>query len=784
MNPSDPSPTLPSALYTESDLPPTLPGLLDAESGLSGSWRTPLDQLDLLERERPAQATPWLYRQAILLAGLWAVLLTTLALALATGQPWLGLRLAAQDGQVQVVDVVPGSPAAVAGVHVGAQLQALATADGTQAMTLQLDDLRANPDELASYADWGRFYERQDRLARLLGDASLRLTMVAHGAQEEALLLRPAPTRPPGSLPPLFWTLMVLQAAIMLMAGWVITVYPPQPAAPRSAVGAMAISLVLAGVAVFGTRELALPSTLFHALVVLQHAGSLVAALAVASILSHYPSRLPEMGGWRVWVVAGLFLLWALADAGWWLPSPNWASRAMLLAAVVVVTVQAVRQWQLHSGGDSVARDEARTQALIWIPAAFCLFGLREGALLLGWAPPLSQAWLYGLVVVAVAGRAVTHREVRVFELDDWTRQVLLTWGAGVTILLCYRLLQASRWLSDELAMLVSVLGLGLIYVLLTRRIWGRGILRRSQTQRELTSAILALGLTAPEDRGPLWMALLENTFEARVSLADGAQPYRVTTVLDGGRTLWVPPVAGLPGVLLGQRDRGRPLFARSDRRMAARLSALAAQIIHARDAYVRGASEERLRIADDLHDDLGAKLLSLAHAGEQGEAGADVARLAREALEEMRLSVRHLKAQPMPAADVLADWRAETVARLSAAGVQVDWDAQLSGRVAPLPMRTVAHLTRVLREAVSNIIHHSGASYCRVLLQLSPTALHLDVEDNGQGMGLPGARGGAGGLSSIERRVRRLGGTHRFGSGALGGTLLMVRVPLESPHS
>ena len=188
MNPSDPSPTLPSALYTESDLPPTLPGLLDAESGLSGSWRTPLDQLDLLERERPAQATPWLYRQAILLAGLWAVLLTTLALALATRQPWLGLRLAAQVGQVQVVDVVPGSPAAVAGVHVGAQLQALATADGTQAMTLQLDDLRANPDELASYADWGRFYERQDRLARLLGDASLRLTMVAHGAQEEALL--------------------------------------------------------------------------------------------------------------------------------------------------------------------------------------------------------------------------------------------------------------------------------------------------------------------------------------------------------------------------------------------------------------------------------------------------------------------------------------------------------------------------------------------------------------------------------------------------------------------
>ena len=122
-------------------------------------------------------------------------------------------------------------------------------------------------------------------------------------------------------------------------------------------------------------------------------------------------------------------------------------------------------------------------------------------------------------------------------------------------------------------------------------------------------------------------------------------------------------------------------------------------------------------------------------------------------------------------------------MARLAAAGVQADWDAQQSGRVAPLPMRTAAHLTRVLREAVSNVIHHSGASYCRVLLHVSPMALHLDVEDNGQGMGLPGGNGRAGGLSSIERRVHRLGGTHRFGTGALGGTLLMVRVPLEPPR-
>ena len=83
MNPTEPSPTLPSALYTESDLPPTLPGALHAEPEAPPSWRMPLDVLD---DERPARAAHWLYRHAILLAALWAILLATLALVLATGR--------------------------------------------------------------------------------------------------------------------------------------------------------------------------------------------------------------------------------------------------------------------------------------------------------------------------------------------------------------------------------------------------------------------------------------------------------------------------------------------------------------------------------------------------------------------------------------------------------------------------------------------------------------------------------------------------------------------------
>ena len=72
----------------------------------------------------------------------------------------------------------------------------------------------------------------------------------------------------------------------------------------------------------------------------------------------------------------------------------------------------------------------------------------------------------------------------------------------------------------------------------------------------------------------------------------------------------------------------------------------------------------ERKRIASDLHDDLGAKLLTIVHTARATR----IPQLAREALEDMRLSVRGLPASPVRLADALADWRAETIARLGQA--------------------------------------------------------------------------------------------------------------------
>ena len=765
--------------------PPALPNLSDTDRGVLESWRAPLLPRAGTSRDDAGAATSWrVQRHALRLAALLAALVALLAGLLAGLQPSLGLQLAPGPGVLVVASVTPGSPAQAAGIAVGSQLLALAPAAGGEPLTLEPRDLIEDPDLLPSYAEWQRFYVRQDRLAQLLHGDAVRLQLLAPGAAApHELTLAPAPLRPPGHLPAAFWIQLLVMLGGLLTAGWIIGAYPPQPATHFSALAGLALAANLACAAVYGARELALPAPLFHALSAVNHFSAMLALLGLAGVVTFFPTTLAGATALPLAVVAAGFVLWAWADALWWLPSPNWGGRAMLMAGAALVLVQLLRQWNARGQGPAT-RAAVRALALSWGVGLLGLVGLREVPLMLGGVPPLPQAWLYTLAILVALGAAWALRQVRTADLDDRVLLALLTWGAGVGVLLTYRLLRDARWMSDDVAMLAALLGFGLLYVPLTARLWGRHALGHGPAPRDLASGILALGLTAAAERPQLWGALLERSFRVRRVELGAAAPASAPVgpqVLDSGRALWVPPVAGLPGVTLWHRDRGARVFTGSDRRLAQRLSALAAQVIRARQAYVLGASDERARIADDLHDDLGAKLLSLLHASGRPGAGEQVAQLAREALEEMRLSVRHLKAQPVAAADALADWRAETVSRLAAAGIEVDWDAQLPEQPLLLPVRATSQLTRVVREAVSNIIRHSGAAHCRVHLLIAAHELQLEVEDNGVGMDAAAVADAVGlGLPSIERRVRRLGGTHRFMVGPLGGTLLTVRVPLE----
>ncbi len=186
---------------------------------------------------------------------------------------------------------------------------------------------------------------------------------------------------------------------------------------------------------------------------------------------------------------------------------------------------------------------------------------------------------------------------------------------------------------------------------------------------------------------------------------------------------------------------------------------------------------KERKRIAGDLHDDLGAKLLTIVHTSESER----ISTLAREALEEMRLSVRGLTGKPLPVADALADWRAETVSRLGQAGVEVDWRSPTEDITQQLSARAFVQTTRILREAVSNVIKHSGASHCKVRCTLGQQDFVLVVQDNGRGipMELDGKLDRGHGMASMKHRAKQMQGQCLVESGPGYGTVIRLTLPL-----
>jgi two-component system, NarL family, sensor histidine kinase UhpB len=196
-------------------------------------------------------------------------------------------------------------------------------------------------------------------------------------------------------------------------------------------------------------------------------------------------------------------------------------------------------------------------------------------------------------------------------------------------------------------------------------------------------------------------------------------------------------------------------------------------------DQKVQQVTErERKRIAADLHDDLGAKLLTIVHTSDSER----ISTLAREALEEMRLSVRGLTGRPVQLADAMGDWRAETVSRLAQAGIDSDWHAP-EELPQVLSSRAYVQTTRILRESTSNIIKHSGASHCSIRVGIEEGDFQLVIQDDGNGITEEvDARLDRGhGLASMKNRAKQLQGQCLIESGAGYGTVIRLTLPLDT---
>lgn len=195
-----------------------------------------------------------------------------------------------------------------------------------------------------------------------------------------------------------------------------------------------------------------------------------------------------------------------------------------------------------------------------------------------------------------------------------------------------------------------------------------------------------------------------------------------------------------------------------------------------AREEEVRGqaAAQERERIYSDLHDDLGAKLLSMVYRAES-PVQAD---LARAILQDLRDVVTRSRGTPGTLGDVLADIRTEATQRLEAVGIGLDWDA--SGDL-PDPLLDTGHalhLHRIVREAISNTIRHAQAQHLRIRIRARAGELLLELTDDGSGVSNEVSLGS--GMRNMRTRAVELDGRIDWIEGTQGGAKVLLRMPLE----
>lgn len=211
--------------------------------------------------------------------------------------------------------------------------------------------------------------------------------------------------------------------------------------------------------------------------------------------------------------------------------------------------------------------------------------------------------------------------------------------------------------------------------------------------------------------------------------------------------------------------------------------------------AEKRKVDEERLRIARELHDVLahsisvinvqaGVGLALLDTHPEQARSALTTIKAAsKEALGEVRQVLDTLRTPgdapraPAPGLDRLP----ELVEQAAAAGLTVTVEADGTARALTPGVDLAAF--RILQEALTNVVRHSGARTARVRLAWQPRALELRVDDDGPATGAP-VGGSGNGLVGMRERAAALGGSLEAEPRPDGGFRVVARLPLKAVPS
>jgi len=300
---------------------------------------------------------------------------------------------------------------------------------------------------------------------------------------------------------------------------------------------------------------------------------------------------------------------------------------------------------------------------------------------------------------------------------------------------------------------------------------------------------------TSPNPGGPIWDALIV-AFGTAIYLR---KRIAAITFLVAGYVglLWGPAIAG-------SHRAPSAVFALS---LAAGLIVLlavsegirlrgqrAAAVARGRESEaLRRASEERLRMARDLHDVVAHNIsviniqanTALHLMDRQPErarmALSTISEVSKQALVELRAVLGVLRQvdedasrSPSPTLGRLDD----LISRAAGAGLAVRVERE--GEPVPIPANVDLAAYRIVQEALTNAARHSGGSTAVVRIAFGEHAVVVQVDDDGTGRKPSHLNGAGNGIVGMKERVHALGGELELGSRPAGGFRVRTCLPFD----
>lgn len=632
--------------------------------------------------------------------------------------------------------------------HVGQVLRGALGAGATVALTDALVLQRA-PRWVIDDGDRARQRVLQDQLAAVFASADIEL-FFADGSKAE---LRSEP-RGVAGLPFIFWPLSAVALGLYLAAAGVLLSHP----CGRNvlyAVMALCQSGNLLFIAVESAFAFGLPAPFAHWDLPARTAFDLFTMAAMVNAVCLHPRRLPGSG---------------------WIALAAWTTALALVAGVVVGGLGHAWWW---TQGSVIGLGLVTVGLLSWSyqiePHPFAIVLRRFGVVAVG-------TWTLLSVALAAADRlpGLPHN---IADLGSLAWYVFLG-----SLLLLLPLLARSQDFMREFSLLAAISTVAISLDLLFVSVFSLGqvasltlslfvslavysgvrqwILNQLQGSSMLTTERMFEQLyriareveAQPERTGVLLAELLRDLFEP-LELNHLEQRTSKTRVAGDGSSMLVPvpPLGGETdahgSVLIRFAQRGRRLFTLEDARLTDRVVEQLRRAVYFDKAVEQGRSEERLRIAQDLHDDIGARLLTLMYQAQSPE----IEDYVRHTLQDLKTLTRGLAASNHRLSHAAAEWKTDLAHRLTAAHVEFKWSFAYDEDI----LLTVVHwsaLTRILRELVSNAIAHSQAQSLDIDFRLESDRVELTITDDGVGRN-PRAWSHGLGLSGVRKRVKQLGG-------------------------